>query len=361
MKIKHIFLGLIVSAYSPLYTFNGARQVGGISITPANIGELTQSYEELADFKASLVPVITSWLKRKAPSSHAVTLFNRDLVGDLMRSPDFRSFGANSAGSPEELVQRVKNAIEDKKNQNARTFLSLKRVNLADSNYVFKLPKDCLSDAASSALIKITGPNSRGVNLLVGAGINVYGIKPMGDREVCLTNFDNHPTYQTVSHVQISLMLQDVITKEKMQYIAAPKAFLYQLADQAKDKEFNDENSFVVQEFVPCLKHLNDHPELVNNPDLITIQMIKELKLAIEHAGLWNLKYNLAICMDEKSPYYKKLVLFDNEQRNLTSPSEFTFVSPKIYQAITNVGLREVCELLASRPDLVAILNPEFN
>lgn len=222
--------------------------------------------------------------------------------------------------------------------------------NLARNNYVFHCP------GSDKWLIKIASPGNRMVNLFTSAGFNVYTKKLMEDRELNIEAFKNKATCQTISFAQISLMLRDLIDTNGLKHICAPRTYLYQIANNQEGQGVHDENTFVVQEFVPSLVHLYQRPDLIADHKLITVDMVQELKTAIKHAALWNLKHNLAICLDEHSPHYKKLVLFDTEQRNLTSPEEFTYVYPKLYRKIAAVGLREVCELFESRTDLVEVL-----
>ncbi|HLB41145.1 MAG TPA: hypothetical protein VJJ83_05120, partial [Candidatus Babeliales bacterium] len=87
---------------------------------------------------------------------------------------------------------------------------------------------------------------------------------------------------------------------------------------------------------------------------IVTPAKVAELKALIMTGRLWDIKKNLMIETETADP---KLVLLDNEQRNLTSPQEFSIVNPETHAWIQSVGLAEARELFATRPDLLAELD----
>jgi len=341
------------------------RQYQYQAITPQNIAKLIGTMPDdiqtkIKTFLAS-EPAPSKYIQPNTPSCKP----NQYHLDTLLTPPNLNNLAQEIADSNLDETQELAKIIAAKKialmnlEQNRRdselALAIMGATNLARNNYVFTLPNH------EQLVIKIASPENRLTNLIMSAGVNPYNDQQVNGRALNLKAICDRPTYQTVSTAQISLMLNDLICTKQLQHIYVPKTYLYQLPtpDQSTPNqaaEPSDNNSFVVQEFIPDLKHLYQHPEIILDQTLITPAMIQELKIAIEHAALWNLKNNLAICTDTTSPHYGKLVLFDNEQRNLTSPEEFTCITTAVYRHITGVGLKEVRELFANRHDLLAVL-----
>lgn len=373
---KILFIWLLFGASCSIYSGNDAELLSiscvgrcyrGEVITPSNITQF------IGDLPGDLALAVYKFLfSRPAPSGYLDNTFmgslrNELYIRGLIQPIDLSGFQQNitevgdqdPAVAIESLLDVARWLQKNKQRDDKLALAIMETSNLARNNYVFHCP------GAEDWLIKIASPGSRLTNLFTAAGFNVYTKQLMKDRDVNLAALNGQVTYQTISIAQISLMLRDLIENNRLRFIYVPRTYLYQFTTvfsrngndtPSKLMDPNDTNCFVVQEFVPGLKHLFECPELIADRDLITVEMVAELKMAIQYAGLWNLKYNLAICLDENSPHYRKLILFDTEQRNLTSPAEFMSVSVDIFNWITATGLRECIELFASRQDLVEIL-----
>ena len=351
MKKFIIFIGILHFCFQSLamHSEKIVREYKGQPITPANIESL------IGKPPTDMLGAINDFLDQNSKNP----LCNkREVIERIIEPADLKSLDTDIKNE-DELYNLVIETIKQKTKENSDLFALLNVENMTSSNYVFHCPTD------RNWIIKIASAGNRLINLLTSAGINVYTKKPMGDREINCDVIKNTKTYQTISVAQIALMLKDLIKNKPLEDIAVPKTYLYHLPDSIHRSYYysrnnpsaEDLNSFVAQEFVPGLVHFHDHPNLLNDPTLVTPKMTYDLKLAIAHAALWNLRYNLAICLDGNSPYYRKLVIFDTEQRNLTSPEEFTTVEADLYNRIGGVGLTEVKKLFASRPDLLEALN----
>ena len=342
-------------------SFDGVRKYRGKEITSQNIIEL------IGKVPSDAVSAVYNFLSNyPAPSKYfentlsSVSAQNELHVRQLLMSIDIAEQVVNNPDDWDKSVQGNSQLLEDKIRDDKLSMTIMCLENMARNNYVFMCP-----ESQGEWIVKIASPGNRLVNLYTSAGFNVYTQKLINENVQQDLNLKNKSTYQTVSFAQVSLMLQELVDSEQFNYICAPKTYLYRLMDMNVDeennnesnyKEVNDSNCFVVQEFVPGIKHLHDNQDLILDTSLITVEMVKELRACIEYAWLWNIKHNLAICMDENSVHYKKLVLFDTEQRNLTSPEEFSKVTPDWHQKIMNVGLKEARDLFRDRQDLLKVL-----
>ena len=132
-----------------------------------------------------------------------------------------------------------------------------------------------------------------------------------------------------------------------------PETYIYRLPS-SDNYAISDNNCLVVSRFMPNLVLLKDRPDLIADQEIITPEKVAELKALIQSGRLWDIKNNLMLEMNTASP---RFVLLDNEQRNLTSPQEFSAVDPDLHDRIQASGLGDLRELFANRPDLLEILN----
>lgn len=328
----------------------GVRRLGaqGPVITPDNVAALvgTIPAEAAAATKTFLAQPLKNTDYRRSlglATHHTNADAMRQLLTPVMVREDLQ-LPADAADPAAQILAAHESNLNDKYHDDQIALNLMEVVNLSKQqhNYTFRNPCD------PNWLIKIAGPMNRITNLYWAAGFNRYSQEAPNPIQL-----KNLPTYQTLSEAQVTLILQHEIATKGYRHVRVVPTYLYCLEPDSPETTLNDSNCFLVRRFEPNLALLSSRPDLIADHRVVTPAMVAELKALITVGRLWDIKKNLMIETNTPNP---KLVLVDNEQRNLTSPQEFSIVTPETHAWIQSVGLNEAYELFADRPDLIAEL-----
>lgn len=153
-------------------------------------------------------------------------------------------------------------------------------------------------------------------------------------------------TYQTSSTFATSLVLDELIEREKWDDIAIPKTFLGFIPGEPESVD--DDHCFVVQEKIADAVPLHDH---LLSGKKIQPKALKHALMCTKSAALWSIlsRGNVLVKKDGS-----RLIFVDLEQPNNTDPADAFHMNAAKYHSDAACGLREwrkLIETCAAEPD----------
>lgn len=207
--------------------------------------------------------------------------------------------------------------------------------NVSNHNYVFSLPE------LPQHYIKISGPQHRLVNIIVGAGYESLLCKetlyvyPSEISSVIyragiplIDSLERVPTYQTMSQYAYYLLIQEAIARYHLHTITVPRTELLQITPGPA----SDETCIIIQEKI-AKKSLHK----------FRTAAIMHLIMLVLATGIWDLHEDNIIT------HKKGVILIDLEQPNRYAPQEFLHKNPEPIIKHVCEGLESLAKVLKKR------------
>ncbi|OQA36023.1 MAG: hypothetical protein BWY54_00276 [Candidatus Dependentiae bacterium ADurb.Bin331] len=177
-------------------------------------------------------------------------------------------------------------------------------------------------------------------------------------RASALNNENNklpNQSYMTPSHVAGYLRALETINSKKLTKFKVPETYLAQIPERTPiETSTNDENCFVVQEYLPDFKSISKNTGIIATIDEETLY---QLYTIIKAVPLWDFAANIAFDQHDEC-----FTMFDLEQ-SWEEPNKFfnkdtNFVKIKINNGIEDLGL--IIKLSALKGHEVTELHRNF-
>ncbi len=169
------------------------------------------------------------------------------------------------------------------------------------------------------------------------------------------TNQSPNQSYMTPSHVAGYLRALETINSKKLTKFKVPETYLAQIPERTPiEVSANDENCFVVQEYLPDFKSLEKNTKIIAT---IGEETLYQLYTIIKAVPLWDFAANIVF-----DPNDECFTIFDLEQ-SWEEPNKFfnrdtNFVKMKINNGIADLGL--IIKLSALKGHEVTELHKNF-
>jgi hypothetical protein len=279
-------------AMSAKYQAQQCRLYQNVEMTPENLYMLSKK------MPGTVQKEVNQWAKEKKHFFHDLISLTKDTVTD-------------------------KNELNHIQTEFQKKIASAQMVNASETNAAFQI-----NFSNQPWMIKFVGPQRRAHAILSANNL---------ENENNLTNeLPRKPTYMTASQVAGYLRAIETIESKNLNKFKAPLTCLAQIPERTSiEAAVNDENCFVVQEYMPNTKRLDENPDIIARIDEETLYQLYSI---IKAVPLWDAAANMLFDTSDDC-----FTTFDFEQ-SWEEPNKFfnrntNFVKSKINSGIEDLGL----------------------